>query len=211
MVKSKRIKMLASLLKGYHTVLDIGSDHGYVLKEALDLGYIQAGIASEIAPLPLERAKKTLQNYPVRFVLSDGFLHINDHYDAVVIAGMGAYVIQNILKHSPKIAKRYILLPHDHIEDLRLFLASHDFHIIEEHVLFEKHYYHIMVVEEGKMKLSFKETYVGKHVTYSQYLCSYYESMIKKYDALILKVNDAKRDTFLKIRALFKEAYDECQ
>jgi tRNA (adenine22-N1)-methyltransferase len=211
MVKSKRIRFIASLLKGYPTVLDIGSDHGYVLKEALDQGYIQRGIASEIAPKPLERAKKTLQNYPVRFVLSDGFLHISDTYDAVVIAGMGAYVIQNILKHSPKIAKRYILLPHDHVEDLRLYLASHQFHIIEEYVLYEKHYYNVLVVEHGTMELSLKETYVGKNVKPSSDVIAYYDHMTKKYDALITKVNDDKQTIFMKIKALFKEAYDESQ
>ncbi|MDV3184920.1 MAG: SAM-dependent methyltransferase, partial [Candidatus Phytoplasma australasiaticum] len=36
----KRILFIASLIKNYNTVADIGTDHGLVLKKALDLGYI---------------------------------------------------------------------------------------------------------------------------------------------------------------------------
>ena len=71
-----RIDLIVSLTKGYDTVLDIGTDHGLVLKKALDLGYIKKGIASDINKEPLNQAKENLSSYPVSFYLSDGFKNI---------------------------------------------------------------------------------------------------------------------------------------
>ena len=48
MARNKRIDSIVEALKGYHTALDIGTDHGYVLKHALDQHYIKKGIASDL-------------------------------------------------------------------------------------------------------------------------------------------------------------------
>ncbi|WBL31401.1 SAM-dependent methyltransferase [Candidatus Phytoplasma sacchari] len=45
----KRIYFIATLLKGYNVVLDIGTDHGLVLKKAFDLKYIKKAIATDRA------------------------------------------------------------------------------------------------------------------------------------------------------------------
>ncbi|WP_246833679.1 SAM-dependent methyltransferase [Texas Phoenix palm phytoplasma] len=47
---------IVSLIKGYSVVLDIGTDHGLVLKKALQLKYINKGIAVDIKINPLKRA-----------------------------------------------------------------------------------------------------------------------------------------------------------
>ena len=53
-----RISFIAKLTKGYDTVIDIGSDHGLVLKYALDNNFIKHAIASDINEGPLNRARK---------------------------------------------------------------------------------------------------------------------------------------------------------
>lgn len=53
-----RIAFIGELTKGYETVIDIGSDHGLVLKYALDHKYIKHAVASDINKGPLNHAKK---------------------------------------------------------------------------------------------------------------------------------------------------------
>ncbi|MFR0367939.1 SAM-dependent methyltransferase [Candidatus Phytoplasma palmae] len=52
----KRIMFIVSLIKGYNVVLDIGTDHGLVLKKALQLKYINKGIAVDVKINPLRKA-----------------------------------------------------------------------------------------------------------------------------------------------------------
>jgi tRNA (adenine22-N1)-methyltransferase len=105
----KRIDFIVSLLKNYDTVLDIGSDHGLVLKKAFDLKYIKKAIATDIKPKPLERAKNNLKKYPVKFILGNGFENIQDHFDLALICGLGPYTIINILKKSIYYDKHFLI------------------------------------------------------------------------------------------------------
>lgn len=93
----KRILFIASLLKGYNIVADIGTDHGLVLKKSLDLKYIQSGIACDNKIKPLQKAYQNLKNYPVKFYLSDGFDKIDVYFDLALICGMGPHTIAKIL------------------------------------------------------------------------------------------------------------------
>lgn len=53
-----RIETLSQLTKGIHTLLDIGTDHGYVIIDALRHGYIQNAIACDINKMPLDNPNK---------------------------------------------------------------------------------------------------------------------------------------------------------
>ncbi|MDV3182595.1 MAG: SAM-dependent methyltransferase, partial [Candidatus Phytoplasma australasiaticum] len=57
----KRILFIASLIKNYNTVADIGTYHGLVLKKALDLCYICNGLAADISPTSLSSDRKNLK------------------------------------------------------------------------------------------------------------------------------------------------------
>lgn len=175
----KRLDYIASLLKGYDVACDIGSDHGYVLKKALDLGYIKKGIASEIAPGPLENAKSNLKNYPVTFYLSDGFDKINEKFDIAIISGMGVYTIIDILNKAPK--AKYILQPNDKHEVLRQYLQESGYIITEEHITFDKFYYIIIKVKPGIKTLSEEDIFLGPKLRLNKNAKDYYKL---KYDQL---------------------------
>ncbi|MDO8168255.1 tRNA (adenine(22)-N(1))-methyltransferase TrmK [Candidatus Phytoplasma melaleucae] len=134
----KRILFIVSLLKGYETVLDIGTDHGLVLKKALDLRYIQRGIAVDINLKPLENAQRNLKNYPVDFYLSDGFQQIQVDFDLAIICGMGAYTIINILKKSFYPGKYFLLGCQSKIHYLIIWLQKNNFVIIKHYIFFDK-------------------------------------------------------------------------
>jgi len=90
MIKNKRLNFIASLIdKNTNILLDIGTDHGYLIKKAFDNGKIRKAIATDINELPLNNAKNNLTNYNVEFILTDGFKGVKSEFDLVVIAGMG--------------------------------------------------------------------------------------------------------------------------
>lgn len=137
----KRIFFIASLTKDYDKVLDIGSDHGLVLKKAFDLKYIKTAIASDNKLKPLMQAKKNLQNYPVVFYLSNGFDNITENFDLALICGMGVFLIIKILSQAPNKNKHFLLGPQGKTIYLLEWLKQNNFIILERYEIFDKFYY----------------------------------------------------------------------
>ncbi len=185
----KRIEFIASLLKGYDTAIDIGSDHGFVLKEALNQGYIKKGIATDNKVGPLNTAKDNLKNYPVEFILSDGFQLVSKKADVAVITGMGAHLISNILSHSPN-NMEFILGPNDRLGVLRKYLCDKGFEIIDEYVVKDNFYYVFLKAKRGKMALNEQQIETGIHLSktlegqeYLKHQLTYYKSLLPKIDS----------------------------
>ncbi|MCK9235540.1 MAG: class I SAM-dependent methyltransferase [Acholeplasmataceae bacterium] len=204
MVKNNRIQTLAELTKGYHTVLDIGTDHGLVLLEAFKKNFIQTAIASDIREKPLNQARRNLEGYPVSFVLSDGFLQINQPFDLAIISGMGARLIRKILTHAPK-DKTFVLQANDKHEELRRFLNDHHFEIIDERVIFDQFYYVIIIVKYGKMDLTETDLYLGPILRTKPEAKSYYEFKRRQYETILPKVSGTRKKQIEKIINFFKQ------
>ncbi|MDV3196181.1 MAG: tRNA (adenine(22)-N(1))-methyltransferase TrmK [Candidatus Phytoplasma stylosanthis] len=138
----KRIDFIVSLIKGFDIVLDIGADHGLVLKKALDLKYIKKGIASDNKIEPLERAKKKLKKYPVDFYLSDGFEKILDsNFDLVLICGMGPYTISKILSKYSFQNKYFLLGCQGKVHYLIEWLKLNNFVVLKYYNFYHKFNY----------------------------------------------------------------------
>ena len=205
MARNKRIQAIVEAIQGYHTVLDIGTDHGYVLKDALDLNYIQKGIASDLREKPLQKAKERLKNYPVTFYQSDGFLSIDIPFDVAVIAGMGSYTIIDILKNRPDLKEDLLVMPHDNIDVLRRYLAENNFMINYEKIIYDRHFYTLFKIKRGKMMLSEKEIHTGFHSIIDSTYQAYLLYVIKHYEHLV-QVSTYDKKTYLKnILTYFKE------
>lgn len=205
MARNKRIQAIVEELQGYHTVLDIGTDHGYVLKDALDLNYIHKGIASDLREKPLQKAKELLKNYPVTFYQSDGFLSIDIPFDVAVIAGMGSYTIIDILKNRPDLKEDLLVMPHDNIDVLRRYLAENNFMIDYEKIIYDRHFYTLFKIKRGKMKLSEKEIHTGFHSVIDSNYQAYLLYVIKHYEHLV-QVSTHDKKTYLEnILTYFKE------
>jgi tRNA (adenine22-N1)-methyltransferase len=208
---SKRLSFLASLLKPYDSVLDLGTDHGLLLKEALSKGYIQKGLASDIKPLPLKAAQKNLAGMNVSFYLSDGFSQIKADFDCVVIAGMGAKLIAQILSGCT-LDITYILNPMDDEDTLRWFLQNNGFKIIDEYVLWDKFYYQIIIVRRGVMKLTKKELYLGRYLKKSSDYENFLLHNIHNLKAIIQQIGQGQSLAAiekLKILKIYQDALNE--
>ncbi len=204
MAKSKRILFLSSLLKGYDTVLDIGTDHGYVLYHAFKKGYIKHAIASDLRDKPLLQAKKTLKDYPVTYRLSDGFLNIDEPYDACVIAGMGAYLIAEILEHAPKDDMDIIIQANDKHPYLRKKLCELGFMIVDEYVVFDGFYYVIMKIRRGSMQLTESDLYLGPILKSKPESKAYYQKKIEQIEGIIKDLTEDQKKPHLYIKSIYE-------
>ncbi|WP_162140078.1 tRNA (adenine(22)-N(1))-methyltransferase [Haploplasma axanthum] len=185
MIKNKRIDALVDETKGINTLLDIGCDHGLVIKKAFENKNIKKAIASDVNEMPLESAKKNLKGFDVEFIVSNGFENIKDKFDGVVIAGMGAMLISNILEKAPEGDITYILQANSKLEVLREYLSNNNFKIIDEIVVFEKFYYIIIRAVRGNEKLNEKELYLGPILMKKTSSISYYQNLLDRYYRLI--------------------------
>lgn len=164
----QRLELLASLTKGCDIVCDIGCDHAYVIVEALKKYGCKRGIAADIAEGPLKTAKENIMASGlldrVSLIQSDGFLSIDMDFDCAVIAGMGGYLIQDIIQQSlDKVRnKRLILEANTDQAKLREFLVQNGFRIEDEYAIMDMDkYYEIFVVNTGTMVVTKEEIEFG--------------------------------------------------
>ena len=204
MARSKRINFLAERCKGYSKVLDIGTDHGLVLKTAFEKGYIQEAIASDLREQPLKSAMKNLRDYPVSYVLSDGFLSIKEDVDLAIIAGMGAYLICDILDHAPLNESHYLIQANDKIDVIRLYLMEHHFSIIDEYVVQDKFYYVIILAKRGNMVLSEEDLYLGPYLKHKDEAKLYYHQKAKHIEKIMKKVDEKRQEELLKMLKIYE-------
>lgn len=192
MARSKRITFLSELLMGYSVALDIGSDHGYVLLEAFKKGYIKHGIASDLRIEPLMQAKKNLIGFDAKTIQSDGFLNIHESFDVAMIAGMGSYLIANIMEHAPSYDVTYILQPNDKPEVLRKYLMDHGFMIIDEYVVRDRFDYVIMKVKRGNMALNREDLILGPILKKKEDSRNYYQRKVQLLTKLLKHVDEKR-------------------
>lgn len=204
MAVNKRIAFLAELTQGYDTVLDIGTDHGLVLRTAFENQYIVRAIASDLREGPLQQAKKNLKGYPVEYIQSDGFLAIDQPFDLVIIAGMGAHTITEILKPHKAEQTRFILQANDKIEFLRQFLMENHFLIVDEHYIYDKHHYIIIEAIKGEMTLSKSDLYLGPILRHKVESKDYYAYKVKQIKQIIAKVDTKRKTDLINILEIYK-------
>lgn len=203
-----RISEIVKNING-NTLLDIGTDHGYVLINALKMGKIKRGIAVEINEKPLNRAKLNAKKHQVDhlilFILSDGFKNVKEYYDVVCITGLGYKTIENILLQDHKEPNYYLLGAHSKVERLRSFLTNNNFIIKDEILVYEKHYYVIIKAVRGYEKLSSEDVLLGPILREKTSSIPYYQEKLNKLNEIInkrtLKENSEfyiKRDLYIK-------------
>lgn len=137
-----RLTAAASFVREGAVVADIGTDHAFLPISLMLDGKINSAVASDINSGPLERAKTNADKYGVsekmKFVLVGGIpddecrcCGVTD----IVICGMGGELIESIISSSAYAGNdgvRLILQPMSFAAELRRYLCSEGFHIIDE-------------------------------------------------------------------------------
>ncbi|MEG1257023.1 class I SAM-dependent methyltransferase [Clostridium sp.] len=159
MIISKRLKLISSLVTNVTTMVDVGTDHGYVPIDLLKNNKIEFAIASDINKGPVEKARKNLKDNnlsdKVECRLGGGLKTVKPgEVEAAVIAGMGGNLIRDILEESQDVFKKLkyaIVQPVQNPEVLREYLYKSGCEILDECIIYdEEKYYEILKIKWGK-------------------------------------------------------------
>ena len=151
---SDRLLACAGLVRPGSRVADIGCDHGYLGIHLLTNCIASHMIESDVAPGPLESARRNAKKYGVEsamtFCLSDGVKDTPRDFDTLVCAGMGGDTMVHILTDAPWLKNsryRMVLQCQSKTPMLRRYLSENGWRITEEAVLKEgKFLYTVMEV-----------------------------------------------------------------
>ncbi len=149
----ERLSAVAALVRPGSRLADIGTDHAYLPVYLIQAGICLSAIASDIGAGPLEAARRTVMENgltsKIALRLGDGLSTVSaDEIDDIAIAGMGGETIAAILEAAPWVKAhrmRLILQPMTRAEDLRRWLLSNGFAVLEEHLIIDgRHLYPVM-------------------------------------------------------------------
>jgi len=135
-----RLSLLYEMVPPCRTAADIGTDHGYLICALVESGRVQNGIAADINPLPLEKARREAArrglSHRIQLSLGDGLTGIGpEGLNAVIIAGMGGETIAHIMEswtHAKDPGITWLLQPMTKAERLRDWLWESGFSVLRE-------------------------------------------------------------------------------
>ena len=156
---SNRLKKIAELVDFGATVIDVGTDHGYVPNFLCEKKISRDIIATDISKNSLEKSieltrERNNEKY-IRNILANGI--VRENRDNIIIAGLGGIQIAEIILNSSEIArsaKKLILQPMQKTNILRRELNNMGFEIIDEEIIFEDdRYFEIILARySGQIK-----------------------------------------------------------
>lgn len=158
-----RIRKILSVLPPCDLLAEVGCDHAKLTEYALRNGLCKRAVVSDISPVCLEKAKRTLAAYGcVTYLVGDGIVTECDP-DCIMICGMGGHTVQSILRAYTGSAK-LLLSPQSHVELVRRTLEEKGYALTHDEC-FEAagKYYDVLLAEKGEMRLTALETAYGKN------------------------------------------------
>lgn len=222
---SNRLKKIAELVDFGATVIDVGTDHGYVPNFLCEKKISGDIIATDISKNSLEKSieltKKMGNEKFIRNILANGI--VKENRDNIIIAGLGGIQIAEIIFNSIEIsksAKKLILQPMQKTNILRRELNNMGFEIIYEEIIFEDdRYFEIIIAKfNGKRKsLDELDFYFSKSLINKKdkvYLAYLIERKVE-LEKILNKINKdnkrsiKRRDELINLLKRTEEAIDE--
>ncbi len=202
---SKRLQFIAAHIDRCKTIIDIGTDHGYIPIYSVKNNLCEKAIASDINKEPVKKAEMNAAlegvKSSVEVRLGGGLEVINiGEAEAVVIAGMGGNLIRDILeKDIEKTAsfKYLILQPAQNPEVLREYLYNNGYEIIEEDLCIDEGIYY----ELFKVKKNNKAEKVSLEPIYYEIS----PRLLKDKNKLMLSYLESKEEKYSKILGFIKD------
>ncbi len=130
-----RLQAAADLISCADSIIDIGTDHGYLPIYLLKSGKTKTACAADIRVGPLENAKENISSHGVecQCVLSDGFKNIHKKYSLAFICGMGGETIASIISEGKDVTPDTLVLqPMTGADKLRKYLFENGYAITDE-------------------------------------------------------------------------------
>ena len=190
MVLSERLLKIAECID-CGVLADIGTDHAYVPIYCLENGKCDFAIACDINKGPLKSAYDNIALHnlsdKIETRLSNGLEKLEpNEADTIVIAGMGGFLIRDILvAGADKIADATLILqPMVAVSELREFLCDNGYNIYGEKLAREGNkFYNILCVKRGECTYNTREILFGKglesDINYKDYI-NFHKGVIEK-------------------------------
>lgn len=156
----ERLAALASFVPQGARLADIGTDHAYLPIELVQKGIAISAVAGDVHSGPYQSAQANVENLRLEekiFVrMGDGLAVLTPgEVDTIVIAGMGAGTIIEILEKRPEVTgvlTRLILQPMIATATIRQWLQANQWNIVDETLVVDDgKLYEIVVAEQGAM------------------------------------------------------------
>lgn len=187
---TERLLKIASLVDKGKKIADIGTDHGYIPVYLLNENIVDYAILADINKGPLENARKEVNrnklNNKVDLRLGSGIEVLKKgEVEEIIIAGMGGSLINEILMANEEVshsAEKLILQPMQNQEDLRRFLYTNGYEIIDEH----------LVREDRRIYEIIECRYTGEKTQRENIYYEVSEKLIEKKDVLLKEFIEAK-------------------
>lgn len=202
---SKRLKFIANHIDKCRSIVDVGTDHGYIPIYAIKNNLCERVIASDINEDPVKKARLNVVSEgvskEVEVRLGAGLNTITKgEVQGVIIAGMGGNLIKEILEkdiYKVPTFEFLILQPAQNPEVLREYLYCNGYEILDEDLCFDEGvYYELFKVKKaGKANvielnpISYEISPVllkNKHPLMNSYL----ESKEEKYNKILGFLNE---------------------
>lgn len=164
---SRRLKAVAAMVTPGVRLADVGTDHGYIPIYLIQTEKIRCAVAMDINQGPLERAQEHIRQYglgeQIETRLSDGLYALAPgEADSIVIAGMGGLLMVRILEEGKAVLEtgpELILQPQSEIRQVRAYLETEGYEIVQEDLVFEEGKYYPMM---RAVKTGTEETVSGE-------------------------------------------------
>lgn len=145
-VLTERMQAIEDMVLPGLPVADIGTDHGIIPADILLKGICPFAVLTDINSGPLEKCRENLNAFgvdPSKFSIlqGDGFDPVGDGgFGTVIAAGMGGELITGFFEETgwsvkrpagEPLAKRFVLQPRTHADDLRSYLTEDEFRLCD--------------------------------------------------------------------------------
>lgn len=186
---SKRLLKIVSLINKDDVIYDVGTDHGLLPCYLLSNNLCKKAYAIDNKQGPINACIKNIKKYnldgKVITKLSNGIDDIDNDVTTVIIAGIGFYTVKKILDNHDLSNKRFIVQINKNISEFRQYLSDNHYNILNEEIVFDEHYYIIIVFNNKPSKeLTKEEIYFGP-------------VLMKKKDPLYIKYLKKCRNTYI--------------
>ena len=203
---SKRLEKIFSYLTSCEYLADVGCDHGYIAKLALDSGIAKKVCISDISEKSLNKAINLLSDYgdeKVFSVVSDGLELVPNTVDQVLIAGMGGEEIVKILSSSHFLPKKLVLSPMKNGEKVRKLLIELGYQIVHDTIFSDGDKFYFLITADfgGKSVYTDMELEFGKESLKSKVLVLYLDQKIANLEKSFDQKSEKQKE---KIQSLTK-------
>lgn len=212
-----RIETIADMVKEGMVVADIGTDHALLPILLVQNNKSHKVYACDIAEGPLASAKANIEKYHysslIQTILSNGFEHVPDDSEVAVIAGMGYLTACGILDeamHRLPSFKQIILEINRDPDEMRKWISSHHFTIVEERYVHERNHDYVIM----SFTCEYHPSYTEKEILLGPVLMqkkeddyiAYCQKQYEKYKT-ILEKSSGRSDASIQKKFLILEEF----